>query len=82
MDQNHAESILQLSAQANSSKQLVDELVNANIGLRSIAMIHQHHLKAAQGMNAMLESEKEALQSEIASLKEQITKSENQEAAA
>ena len=83
------ENLLQLSAQVNSAKQLVDELVNANIGLRSQGMVFQHHLNAAKEINAKLEADKAVLGKEIEALKIQLEAftepteaSQDQEAAA
>jgi superfamily II helicase len=83
------ENLLQLSAQVNSTKQLADELMTANVNLRAQAMVLQHHLNAAKEINAKLEVDKGLLDKEIESLKLQIAEftkpqeaSQDQEAAA
>lgn len=77
IEAQQAENIFQLSAQFNATKQLADELVTANIGLRSQSMIFQHHLNAAKQLNEKLEAEKTALTNEIETLKAQIKGFEN-----
>lgn len=76
--QQQQDNILQLSAQFSSAKQLVDELVNANIGLRSNMMIQQHNLTSAQAVNSSLEGEKTAFMQEIAILKQKVSELEEQ----
>jgi hypothetical protein len=86
---SHADTLLQLSAQASATKQLADELMNANIGLRSNGMVAQHHLNAATELNQKLEAEKAVMQKEIEALKLQLAEftkpteaTQDQEAAA
>lgn len=74
---SHADTILQLSAQATATKQLADELINANIGLRSQSMVVQHHLNAATALNSQLEADKVVLSKEIESLKIQLEEFKN-----
>lgn len=72
------ERILQLTAQANASKQMVDELVQANIGLRSQSMLMEHHLTIANNTIATIQPENAALKTEVEALKKQVEKFEKQ----
>lgn len=81
---NEAGQILQMSAQVNSMKQLIDELVNANIQLRSQALLNNHQTNVANEKVSNLEKEVESHKARIAELEKPATASvqENAEAAA
>jgi len=73
---NQADAILQLSAQANSTKQLVDELVNANIGLRSRCLLLEHHMGIESTARKNAENENVTLKAEVEEFKKLVSKYE------
>jgi hypothetical protein len=76
---SQADTLLKLSSQVNATKQLADELMTANVELRSQAMLAQYHLNVAKQLNEKLEAENTTLKSELESCR---NKQEDSQAAA